>query len=115
MGKLEINSYTDAKQLIEDLYEEVGKENYKTVKGFLFELSLGYTDLDDQYKYKHIDKDGGGEGGGEYVECIFQIEDKYIHTNFNYYSYDGYEYDYILDSAAFVKPVQEMTTVFVAE
>ena len=40
---------------------------------------------------KHIEQDGGGEGGSEDCYAVFQWKDRYYRVDYNYYSYHGYE------------------------
>ena len=57
---------------------------------------------------KHIEQDGGGEGGGEHCETVVQAGDKYYKIVYSYYSYDGYNYD---DADVYeVTPVQRLVT-----
>ena len=60
------------------------------------ELLLGFEDGDyvvDGVDMKHIEQDGGGEGGGEHCETVVQAGDKYYKIVYSYYSYEGYNYD----------------------
>lgn len=66
----------------------------------------------EEYGYKHIKQEGGGEGGAEYCFGIFQILDKFYKAEYSYYSYNGYEYGDISDTVREVKPVEKLITVY---
>ncbi|BAV80821.1 hypothetical protein [Vibrio phage RYC] len=70
------------------------------------------TFLEKTFGYKHLMSEGGGEGGSEYCEGVFQLGDKYYQTSYSYYSHDGYYYDDAASSLKEVKPVQKMVTVY---
>lgn len=63
-------------------------------------------------EYEHLDQDGGGEGGAEYCYGVFSLNGKIYRADYSYYSYNGYEYDYIMGSLREVKPVQKTITVY---
>lgn len=59
---------------------------------------------------KHIEKNGGGEGGGEHCETVVQAGDKYYKIVYSYYSYDGYNYE---DADVYeVVPVERLVTFY---
>lgn len=62
--------------------------------------------------YEHIHQEGGGEGGSEYCEGVFKLDDKLYEVNYSYYSHNGCEYDYIEDTIREVKPVVKTVTVY---
>ena len=59
---------------------------------------------------KLVHREGGGEGGGEYVERVFQFEDSdlFVKITGYYYSYEGTTYDGIEQ----VAPQQKTITVY---
>ena len=65
---------------------------------------------EEEMGYKFISQDGGGEGGGEYCESVFQIGGIFYKTQYSYYSYNGFEYDYI--SLKKVQPKRVEITVY---
>lgn len=62
--------------------------------------------------YKHLEQEGGGEGGSEYCYGVFQLGDKIYRAEYSYYSHHGHEYDYILDTLKEVKPVEKKITTY---
>ena len=62
--------------------------------------------------YTHLEQEGGGEGGSEYCYGVFQLGDKIYRAEYSYYSYNGHEYDYILDTLEEVKPVEKTITTY---
>ena len=77
------------------------------------EFLLGFEDGDyvvDGVDMKHIEQDGGGEGGGEHCETVVQAGDKYYKIVYSYYSYDGYNYE---DADVYeVVPVERLVTFY---
>lgn len=59
---------------------------------------------------KHIEQDGGGEGGGEHCETVVQAGDKYYKIVYSYYSYDGYNYEGA--DVYEVTPVERLVTFY---
>lgn len=62
--------------------------------------------------YEHIDQEGGGEGGSEYCYGVFKLNDKYFKAEYSYYSYNGYESDYIVDTLKEVVPKEKTIIVY---
>lgn len=77
------------------------------------EFLLGFEDGDyvmNGIDMKHIEQDGGGEGGGEHCETVVQAGDKYYKIVYSYYSYDGYNYN---DADVYeVVPVERLVTFY---
>lgn len=63
-------------------------------------------------KYEHIQQEGGGEGGSEYCYGVFKLNDKYFKAEYSYYSYNGFDYDYIADTLHEVHPIEKTITVY---
>ena len=63
-------------------------------------------------EYKHLDQEGGGEGGSEYCYGVFSLQGKTYRAEYSYYSYNGHEYDYIVDTLREVKAVEKTITVW---
>lgn len=64
------------------------------------------------FQYEHIEQEGGGEGGAEYCYGIFKLNDKYYRAEYRYYSYEGHDYEGILNTLQEVKPVTKTVTVY---
>jgi hypothetical protein len=62
--------------------------------------------------YEHIQQEGGGEGGSEYCYGVFKLNDKYYKARYSYYSYCGYEYDYITETLNEVFPKEKTIIVY---
>lgn len=60
---------------------------------------------------KHIEQDGGGEGGSEDCYAVFQWKDKFYRVDYNYYSYVGYE-NLHSENIYEVKPVEKTVTFY---
>lgn len=68
--------------------------------------------LESVKSFKHIEQDGGGEGGGEYCYGVFELNGVIYKAEYSYYSYNGCEYDGISDTLQIVKPVEKTITVY---
>lgn len=68
------------------------------------------TEDSDPIPIKHIEQEGGGEGGGEYCYAVIQVGEKFYKIEYSYYSYSGYDYDYadVLEAV----PTQRMVTFY---
>tara|TARA_R110000851_G_scaffold113976_1_gene238844 strand:- start:22 stop:1191 length:1170 start_codon:yes stop_codon:yes gene_type:complete len=62
--------------------------------------------------YEHLSQEGGGEGGSEYCEGVFKLSGKIYKAEYSYYSHDGHDTDYILDTLREVTPVVKTITVY---
>tara|TARA_R100000541_G_C1897352_1_gene84071 strand:+ start:87380 stop:87829 length:450 start_codon:yes stop_codon:yes gene_type:complete len=82
-------------------YQEVRDYNNKLEEDYM--ESIGY---------KHLDQNGGGEGGQEACTGIFSFKGKIYCCEYAYYSFNGHEYDYIEDTIHEVKPVEKVITVY---
>ena len=65
-----------------------------------------------QFDYKLIESEGGHEGGGEYCYGIIKFQGKFYKAEWQYYSYNGCEYDYIEETIKEVTPVEKTITVY---
>ena len=70
---------TDYDGYEDDFYNEVGSD------GMLLE-SLGKTAFG-------VDREGGYEGGGEYMHVVFQIDNQFFKVTVSYNSWDANEWD----------------------
>ena len=63
-----------------------------------------------QLEVKHVEQEGGGEGGGEYCYTVFKVGDKFYKVEYNYYSHQGFD----TDCAALyeVTPREQTITVY---
>jgi hypothetical protein len=66
----------------------------------------------DQIGYEHLEQEGGGKGGAEACHGVFKLGGKIYLAAYSYYSYDGCEYDDILDTLREVKRVEKTITVY---
>ena len=70
----------------------------------------------DEFREKHgvecLDKEGGGEGGGEYCYAVFTFEGHTYKIEYSYYSYHGCNYDCIDDNFCEVKAKEKTVTVY---
>lgn len=66
----------------------------------------------DKFGYAWLEQEGGGEGGSEYCYGVFQLGDKVYRAEYSYYSYNGHEFDYIVDTLREVTPKQKTITVY---
>lgn len=62
--------------------------------------------------FKHLEQEGGGEGGSEYCYGIFELNGVIYKAEYSYYSYEGHEYYGISDTLQIVKPVEKTITVY---
>lgn len=109
-----VNTMTNnIKEIIKKLAESVGEsEEY-----VLYAMAEGdaYGDLErelDKIGYKHLEQEGGGEGGTEYCFGVFELEGLIFKAEYSYYSYNGCDYDGILETLKQVKPVEKVVTVY---
>ena len=86
-------------QFLEDVVCGVQRKGWMPEEGSevddVCEFLLGFRDGDyvkDGELMKHLEQDGGGEGGGEHCETVVQAGGKYYKIVYSYYSYDGYNY-----------------------
>lgn len=56
-----------------------------------------------------IEKQGGGEGGGEYCYTVLKIGDAFYKIEYSYYSYNGYEF---YEGFSLVTPKEKTITVY---
>lgn len=95
--------FEDFKVLLEEKYN-TNPDNY----GFdYYEILLeGAEDIG----IKLVDQEGGGEGGAENCTSILEIDSIFYEVSYNYYSHQGYEFDYA--SVKIVTPKQKTVTVY---
>ena len=93
-----------------------GEEIYQQLYDAWHTESHAEDKLRDEVKsnlgYSHITTDGGGEGGTEACYGVFMLKGTMYKAEWSYYSHQGYEYDYIVDTLQVVKPVQKTVTVY---
>lgn len=96
------------------VFEEV--KEYLGFEGSLEELVYDMCENNlieyDQFDYQHLQQEGGGEGGGEHCFGVFKLKGKIYRAEYSYYSYNGHEYDCILETLREVKPVEKTITVY---
>lgn len=62
--------------------------------------------------YEFIVSKGGSEGEGEYCYGVIKLGDIYLKAEWSYYSYDGAQYDDILNTLRVVTPKEKTITVY---
>jgi hypothetical protein len=62
--------------------------------------------------YTHIICEGGGEGEGEYCYGVIKIDNTYLKAEWSYYSHEGCDYDYIINTLKVVTPKTKTITVY---
>lgn len=108
-----------------DLASDLGKDQffYEIFNGDLDEVGydsgLGWKESREArdaklkvHDYEHVTSEGGGEGEGEYCYGIIKFKGKHYKAEWQYYSYNGCEYDDIESSIVEVTPKQKTVTVF---
>lgn len=75
-------------------------------------VAVGTREILEEYGYKHVTQEGGGEGGAEYCYGVFELAGKTYKAEYSYMSHYGYDFEGILDTLKEVKPVQKMVTVY---
>lgn len=104
-------------QFLEDVVCGVQRKSWMPEEGSpvedTCEFLMGFEDGDyvmNGVDMKHIEQDGGGEGGGEHCETVVQVGEKYYKIVYSYYSYEGYDYD---DADVYeVVPVERLVTFY---
>lgn len=85
-------------------------------ESFAYDKQFGnrddWTKVANEFGYEHIQREGGGEGGTEYVEGVFIILGQMFIANWRYYSHHGYDYDDIASCVDYAKPVQVTETQY---
>lgn len=66
----------------------------------------------EKFGYEYIDGDSSGEGEGEHCYGVFKLGDNLYRASYYYYSHNGHEYDYIVDTLRIVTPSQKTITVY---
>ena len=66
--------------------------------------------LKEEWDYKHLA--GGGEGAAEYCYGVFRLKGVVYKAEYSYYSYEGHDYDGIVDTLKIVKPVEKTIVVW---
>lgn len=66
----------------------------------------------EEWGYEHLQQEDGGEGGAEDCYGVFKLKGKTYMAEYQYYSHEGCEYAYILDTVREVKPIEKTITVY---
>jgi len=61
---------------------------------------------------KEVEREGGGEGGGEYCYSVYSIFDKFVRFEYSYYSYQGYDMDCAEATLRIVTPKEKTIIVY---
>lgn len=94
------------------------EKEYNRLRGlYAKERENEYTEyvnnIEESFGYKHLQQDGGGAGGSEHCYGVFQLGDKIYKAEYSYYSHQGHEIDYIVESLQEVKPQEKTIIVYV--
>jgi len=95
------NEFSEIENLGVD-YEDGNWEKYRS----------DLKEVEKEWGYKHLMQEGGGEGGAEECEGVFEFMGKIYRAYYSYQSYCGHEYDCILDNLKEVKPVEKTVVVY---
>jgi hypothetical protein len=57
-------------------------------------LDKAISAIKDYEIFTLMECDGGGEGGSEDCNSIIKVGERYFQCNYNYYSYEGFDYSY---------------------
>lgn len=86
-------------QFLEDVVCGVQRKSWMPEEGSpvedTCEFLMGFEEGDyvmNGVDMKHIEQEGGGEGGGEHCETVIQVGEKHYKVVYSYYSYEGYDY-----------------------
>lgn len=85
---------------------------FNMAQGEVGEICDDAETLPSKYCYIHLEQDGGGEGGGEGCYGVFELGGKIYKVDYNYYSYDGYNYENIQETLREVKHTLETISVY---
>jgi len=112
---------------IEELFPHLNEEDIAkfdaldldyTEESLLVELVDGgcyQEDINEILEYKHIEQEGGGEGGAEDCHTVFKVKGKFFRVDYSYYSHYGSNYDNIVNSLTEVFPKEVTVTVYTPE
>ncbi len=124
MSKVDLTVFDE---MYEDLASGLSKEKffYELFNGDLDEVgyeadsNLSWREVSDirdkkleDYGYQHITSEDGCEGGGEYCYGILKFKGVHYKAEWSYYSYEGCDYDNIVNSIKEVKPKEKTITVY---
>lgn len=97
-----------------DAYKE--EEEGASLQEFVYYLCedgiYGDSLKDAGFEYEHLEQDGGGEGGSEYCYGVFKLNGVIYKAEYSYYSYNGHEFDYIVDTLRVVEGKVKQVTVY---
>jgi hypothetical protein len=121
---------TKAVEVLKEVYNHFGlDEDKKSFSEFVFALfnsdfwEIAYgtdkshhdikSELEAVFKY-HDTNSGytGGEGGGEDCSNVIKLNGKYYEASWKCYSYNGCEYDWIVETVREVEPVEQTVIVY---
>ena len=104
-------------QFLEDVVCGVQRKSWMPEEGSevedICEFLLGFQEGDyikNGVSLKHLEQDGGGEGGSEDCYTVVQFGDKYYKIAYSYYSHDGFDYSYA--DVYEVTPVERLVTFY---
>lgn len=74
----------------------------------LSDILLDY--FDENPRVEVMQQEGGGEGGAENCFTVLRVDDNYYKVFYNYYSHEGFCYDYA--EVRLVSPKEKTITVY---
>jgi len=94
-------------------YVEDAFSGSSLVEGIEYKLaSKVISDYLNERGYEAVESEGGGEGESEYCYGVIKVGDEYYKAEWNYYSYQGCDYDSIEDTVRKVTPTEKVVTVY---
>lgn len=120
-------------ELVKQIKEKGGQQSTSTILYYLFcgdDVAEAFDGVDfiedtdwreagkkvdeflDTQGYKWVDGEGGGEGQGEYCYGVIQLGESFFKAEWEYYSYNGCEFDWIERTVKEVTPKQKMIVVY---
>lgn len=69
-----------------------------------------YADQPATERVVHIEQEGGGEGGSEYCYAVIKVDGVFYKVEYNYASYDGFNWDYA--EVSVVNPVERLVVFY---
>lgn len=75
-------------------------------------LQAAFKAFTDEFELTNIERDGGGEGGGEYCYGVIKLGEEYYKAEWTYYSYQGEDFDDIESTITQVSPRKKTITVY---
>ncbi len=100
--------YNMCENTVDDL--EVGERATEEIQGGVYSGII--LKILQEHGYRHIEQNGGGEGGSKHCYGVFKLGGKIYKAEYSYYSYSGHEYSGISDTLVEVEPKTKTVTVY---